>query len=106
MRKVMFWSPCIYLFTCMRVTRISQKVLNRIAWNLVGWLVIIGDHLIRFWDRSGQSHEKVKIFLNRMKFGGMIGYYPGTIWLDVGINRVKGQGQGQDHEKVKIFFLP
>jgi len=40
--------------------------------------------------------------LNRMKFGGMIGYYPGTICLDFGINRVKGQGQG----KVKIFFLP
>jgi len=30
----------------------------------------------------------------------MIGYYPGTIWLDFGLNRVKGQG----HEKVKIFF--
>jgi len=40
MRKVMFWSPCIYLFICMRVIRISKKVLNRIAWNLVGWLVI------------------------------------------------------------------
>jgi len=39
---------------------------------------------------------------NRMKFGGMIGYYPGTIWLDFGIDRVKGQGHG----KVKIFFLP
>jgi len=32
----------------------------------------------------------------------MIGYYPGTIWLDFGIDRVKGQG----HEKVNIFFLP
>jgi len=41
MRKVMFWSPCIYLFISMRVTRITQKVLNRIAWNLVGWLLII-----------------------------------------------------------------
>jgi len=41
MRKVMFWSPCIYLFICMGVTRITQKVLNQIAWNLVGWLVII-----------------------------------------------------------------
>jgi len=29
-----------------------------------------------------------------MKFGGMIGYYPGTIWLDFGIDRVKGQGHG------------
>jgi len=28
-----------------------------------------------------------------MKFGGMIGYYPG---IDFGIDRVKGQG----HEKV------
>jgi len=37
--------------------------------------------------------KKVNIFLNRMKFGGMIGYYPGTISLDCGINRVKGQGQ-------------
>jgi len=30
-----------------------------------------------------------------MKFGGMIGSYPGTIGLDFGIDRVKGQG----HEK-------
>jgi len=37
-----------------------------------------------------------------MKFSGMIGYYPGTIWLDFVINLVKGQGHG----KVKIFFLP
>jgi len=31
----------VYLFICIRVPRITQKVLNRIAWNLVGWLVII-----------------------------------------------------------------
>jgi len=37
-----------------------------------------------------------------MKFGGMIGYYPGTIRLDFGIDWVKGQGHG----KVNIFFLP
>jgi len=37
-----------------------------------------------------------------MKFGGMIGSYPGTIWLDFGIDRVKGQG----HETFNIFFLP
>jgi len=36
---------------------------------------------------------------NRMKFGGMIGYYSGTIWLDFGIDQVS-------HEKVKNFFLP
>jgi len=57
MRKVMFWSPCIYLFICMRVKSIKP---------------------------------------NGMKFGGMIGYYPGTICLDFGIDRVEGQG----HEKV------
>jgi len=51
---------------------------------------------------QGQGHEKVKLFLNRMKLGGMIGYYPGTIWFDFGIDRVKVQG----HEKVNIFFLP
>jgi len=39
-----------------------------------------------------------------MKFGGMIGYYQGTIWLDFGIDGVKGQCQG--HEKVKILFWP
>jgi len=39
-----------------------------------------------------------------MKFVGMIGYYPGTISSDFGIDRVKGQGQG--HEKVNILFLP
>jgi len=32
MWKVVFWSLCIYLFICMRVIRITQKVLNRIAW--------------------------------------------------------------------------
>jgi len=48
------------------------------------------------------SHNSKSIQPNRMKFGGMIGYYQGTIWLDFGIDRVKGQG----HEKVKIFFLP
>jgi len=31
----------VYLFICMRVTRITKKVLNQIAWNSVGWLVII-----------------------------------------------------------------
>jgi len=30
-----------------------------------------------------------------MKFGGMISYYPESIWIDFGIDRVKGQG----HEK-------
>jgi len=49
-----------------------------------------------------KAMKKVKIFLNRIQFGGMIGYYPGTIWLDFGIDRVKGHGQG--YEKVNIFF--
>ena len=31
----------IYLFICLSVIRITQKVFNRIAWNLVGWLVMI-----------------------------------------------------------------
>jgi len=56
--RLLFWSPCIYLFICMRVIRITKKVLNR-------------------------------------KFGGMVGYYPGTIWFDFGIDWVKGQSQGQ-----------
>jgi len=43
--------------------------------------------------RACYSHKSKSI-----EFGGMIGYYPGTIWLDFGIDRVKG------HEKVKIFF--
>jgi len=43
-----------------------------------------------------------------MKFGGMSVYYPGTIWFDFGIDRIKGQG----HEKVpkkaaaKVCALP
>jgi len=69
MRKVMFWSLCIYLCVCVFVC---------------------------------YSHNSKSIKPNRMKFGGMIGHYPGTIWLDFGIDRVKGQG----HEQVKIFFLP
>jgi len=50
------------------------------------------------------SHNSKSIEPNRMEFGGMIGYYLGTIWSDFGIDRVKGQCQG--HEKVTIFFLP
>jgi len=52
--------------------------------------------------RACYSHKSKSIKPNRMKFCGIIGYYPGTIWLDFGIDRVKGQC----HEKVKIFFLP
>jgi len=48
------------------------------------------------------SHNSKHIKPNRMKFGGMIGFYPETIWLDFMIDRVKGQGQG--HEKVIIFL--
>jgi len=48
------------------------------------------------------SHDKKSIEPNRMTFGGMIGYYPGTIWFDFGIDRVKDQGQG--HEKVNILL--
>jgi len=46
MRKVMFRSPCIYLF---------------------------------IYLYACSSHNKKKFKPNRMKFGGMIGYYPGTI---------------------------
>jgi len=35
-----------------------------------------------------------------MQFGGMIGYYLGTIWLEFGTDRVKGQG----HEKAKMWL--
>jgi len=48
------------------------------------------------------SHNSKIIKPNRMTFGGMIGYYPGTVWLDFGIDRVKGQGQC--HRKVQIFL--
>jgi len=104
MRKVMFWSPFIYLFICMRVIRITKKP-NRMKFGgMIGYFpgTIWFDFGIDRVTGQGQGHEKVKIFLNHMKFGGMIGYYPGTIWLYVGINRVQGQGHG----KVKIFFLP
>jgi len=53
--------------------------------------------------RACYSHNSKSIKPNRMKFGGMIGYYRGNIWLYFGIDQVKGQGQGR--EKVKIFFL-
>jgi len=48
------------------------------------------------------SHKSKNIKPNRMKFGGMIGYYPGTIRLHFGIDRVKGHCQG--HEKVNLLF--
>jgi len=64
---------------------------------------------VMFWSpcicmRACYLHKSKSIKPNRMKFGGMIRYYPGTIWLDFGIYRVNGHGQG--HEMVNIFFLP
>jgi len=47
------------------------------------------------------SHNSKSIKPNRMIFGGMIGYYPRTIWLDFGIDRVKVQA----HEKVPKKWL-
>jgi len=47
------------------------------------------------------SHNSKSIKPNRMTFGGMIGYYPGTIWFNFGIDWVKGQG----HEKVKKSYF-
>jgi len=62
--------------------------------------VLIAEYLF-IYLYACYSHKSKSIKPNRMKFDGMTGYYPGTIWLDFGIDRVKGQG----HEKVKIFFF-
>jgi len=70
MRKVLFWSLCIYLYVCVCV-----------------------------FVCYSQNSKSIKP--NRMTFGGMIGYYAGTIWFDFGIDRVKGQG----HEKVPKKWL-
>jgi len=108
MRKVMFWSPCIYIFIYLYACY-SQNT-KTIKPDRMKFGGMIGSYPGTIWldfgiDRvkgQGQGHEKVKIVLNRMTFDGMIGYYPGTIWLDFGINWVKGQG----HENVNIFFWP
>jgi len=62
------------------------------------------DHRVFIYLYASYSHNSKSIKPNRITFGAMIGYYPGTIWLDFGIDRVKGQCQG--HEKVNIFSLP
>jgi len=51
----------IYLFVCVLLAELKKYLTesHEIQWD--DWL-LSGDHLIRFWDRSGQSHEKVKIF--------------------------------------------
>jgi len=51
----------VYLFICIRVTRITQNPGN----------ICLDCGIDRV---KVKGHEKVKIFLNRMKFGGMIGY--------------------------------
>jgi len=70
-----------------------------------GYVLIAVYLFIYLWSLYAcYSHNKKSFKPNRMKFGGMIAYYPGAIWFDFGIDRVKGQGQG--HGKIKIFFLP
>jgi len=51
MRKVLFWSPCRRVFIYLFI-----------------------------YLYACYSHNKKSFKPNRMKFGGMIGYYPGTIW--------------------------
>ena len=84
----MFWSLCIYYLA---KTKFLQDMLVTLY---VFFCMSVCLSVIRITQKS--------IKLNRMKFGGLIGYYTGTIWLDFGSDRVKGQG----HEKVKIVFLP
>jgi len=65
--------------------------------NAEGYVLIAVYLFIYLYGCYSQNAKSIKP--KSMEFGGMIGYYPGTIWLDFGINRVKG------HEKVKIFFF-
>jgi len=71
MRKVMFWSPCIYLF------------------------IYVFIYLYACYSYNSKSIKP-----NRIKFDRMIGCYPGTICLDFGIDQVKGQGQSHEKVKV------
>jgi len=58
MRKVMFWSPCIYLYACSsHNTKSFKQESHEIWWD--DWL-LSGDHLIRFWDQSGQRSTSWK----------------------------------------------
>jgi len=86
----MTWISYIYIYIYLRIE------------NAEGYVLIAVYLFIYLY--ACYSHNSKIIKPNSMKFGGMIGYYTGTIWLDFGIDRVKGPGQG--HEKVKIFFLP
>jgi len=70
---------------------------------ILDFYMSLPSHLYAF-VHACYSHKSKSIQPNRIKFGGMIGYYPGTICFDFGIHLVKCQGQG--HEKVKIVFLP
>ena len=49
-RYAIYWVVCV----CMYVTNFSQKLLDQIAWNLVGYMSSSKDQSIRFWERSGQ----------------------------------------------------
>jgi len=58
--------------------------------------------------RACYSHNSKSIKPNRMKFGGMIGYYPGTIWLDFGIDRVKVMKRSKSsfyHSAVNLYSI-
>jgi len=58
----------------------------------IDWLIYLFIHLfihLLIYLCACYSHNTKNIKPNRMKFGGMIGYYPGTICLNFGINRVK-----------------
>jgi len=49
------------------------------------------DRCVFIWMCACYSHKSKSIKPNRIKFGGMICYYPGTVWSDFGIDQVKGQ---------------
>jgi len=67
----------VYLYACVRVIRISQKVFNRIAWHLVGWLVIIRGPFDSILGSIG-SRVKVKVMKRSTSsfYHNAVNFYP------------------------------
>ena len=96
--KVMLWSLCIYLFITF-----ANFVAKVMFWSLCIYLFIYLFIYLWICVFVCYSQNSKSIELNRSKFGGMIGYYPRTIWLDFGSDRVKGQGQVMKRSKSSFY---
>jgi len=97
----------VYIFVCVRVIRITQKVLNRIAWNLVGWLVIIRGPFDEILGSIGSRSWKGPNLLFTNLYPIFTNLYPIGMQLNIGMPKFSQfNAQSCDMRRYALYRVP